>query len=382
MGDMNFIKEELKKKMIDTELKWKVGWGITAKCNMTCKFCYSSNARKSCKDLHLHTCIDFINRNSDWIESINYGTGENTLSNSWYDLVKYVHNNHPEVKQALTTNGYLSTALSIRSDSDEILLSLDEVDVSIDLGDPTKHGVFRGNEKAFDWAIQTIEMCRAKGIPTTIVVMGIDKTLTKDNLDGIFEIAMKFGCFVRINIFRPNEHQKIDPLSYRRLKESILYLAQKWKIVSLSDPLISGLLLHKLCQDPSGKSSLRILPDGSISPSTYLVTNNWRRASIIDAKIGCEEFQNCISEGLMAVSPPTECLKCPILVYCNGGAIDRRIIWYGGLDQRDPYCPTRHMETTDEWFIPSELTIVDGPNVHDGYLPTLIFSSQQKDPNW
>ena len=152
--------------------KWKVGWGVTARCNMRCPFCYSLSARKTCNDLPLETLTAFVDRNAAWIDSINYGTGENTLSDTWFSLVKYIRHKHPTIRQALTTNGYLCQALAQQPDRDEILASIDEVDVSIDYHESSRHIACRGHQKAFDWAIETIALSREKGIPTSIVVIG------------------------------------------------------------------------------------------------------------------------------------------------------------------------------------------------------------------
>lgn len=49
--------------------------------------------------------ISFVDRNSENIDSINYGTGENSLLDDWYEFVSYVFKNYPDIKQAITTNG-------------------------------------------------------------------------------------------------------------------------------------------------------------------------------------------------------------------------------------------------------------------------------------
>jgi hypothetical protein len=71
---------------------------------------------------------------------------------------------------------------------------------------------------------------------------------------------------------------------------------------------------------------------------------------------------------------PRTCLMCPKLQLCRGGAIDRRMLWFGTLSQSDPYCPKVHGEHLDHWHNAQFVRVDGGPMVHDGYLPTLIFA--------
>ena len=91
--------------------KWNIGWGTVSHCNMNCQFCYSKHKRKDSKDLKYNDWIKFIDENHSKINSINYGTGENTLDETWFDLVAYIRRNYPQIRQALTTNGHLSEAV-------------------------------------------------------------------------------------------------------------------------------------------------------------------------------------------------------------------------------------------------------------------------------
>lgn len=69
-----------------------------------------------------------------------------------------------------------------------------------------------------------------------------------------------------------------------------------------------------------------------------------------------------------------------MLHFARGGVIDRRYLWNGSLDYRDPYC-----------FIEDKqlLSKIDGINlseepfysVHDGYLPTMFFKNREGEIN-
>lgn len=84
-------------------MKWSIGWGTISQCNMNCGFCYSKRVRETSEDLKYNDWVKFIDENHQHIDSINYGTGENTLSLDWFKLVDYINVKY-NIKQALTTN--------------------------------------------------------------------------------------------------------------------------------------------------------------------------------------------------------------------------------------------------------------------------------------
>lgn len=352
---------------------WKIGWGVTARCNMQCPFCYSRVARSTAQDAPLPVLKAFVDANHACIASINYGTGENTLAPDWFELLQYVHACYPHIGQALTTNGYLAPALERRPDREQVLAALEEVDVSLDFCD-TRHNAWRGHAQAHAWAVRTIGLCRQAGIRTTIVVLGHDETLDVENLDRIFDYAAALGCFVRINILRPSGDLALKPLSYAGLQRALDYVFGCHRLVALSDPLFAALVLGERVEDFSGKTSLRILPDGAITPSTYLVTPEWRRAHIDTARLDTEGFDSALAVDSTPGTMPAACDGCEVAGLCGGGALDRRVLWYGTLLERDPYCPYRHGGTPADWRPVGIPQRVPGPRIHDGYLPTLIFA--------
>jgi len=315
----------------------------------------------------------FVDRNHQYIDSINYGTGENTLAESWFHLIQYVRQVYVDIRQGVTTNGYLAPSLKNRSDKQSVLDSLDEVDVSLDFCEPKRHAAFRAHPHAYDWALDTIELCRGAGLTTTIVIMGTDETLQIDNVSRLFQLAKEYGCYVRINIYRINGNRALKPLSYEILRKTLLYIIESHVTVSLCDPLVSAVVLRTAVSDPSGTTSLRILPDGSITPSTYLVDPKYKRSHIQMASLQTASFRAALSRDIRSDRYPEECRGCGLKTLCKGGAIDRRIIWYGTIGERDPYCPFRHGSSPADWDIRGKIRRARGPEIHDGYLPTLIF---------
>jgi radical SAM protein with 4Fe4S-binding SPASM domain len=358
--------------------KYNIGWGLTNACNMNCAFCYSKEIRSKIDDVSIKDWINFIDENHEQVDSINYGTGENSIINDFFSFIEYVRNKYPGITQAITTNGYISQRIKHEPNLFDIFIkSIDEIDVSLDFSVRAKHCDFRGQELAYDWAIETLELLKDTDKKVTIVFVGFEETLEKDNIDGLFSIAKKYNTLLRLNIYRPvSEQSRINEkfmLCYDTLMNALEYINEKYRIVGLSDVLIGNIYSHGLnIKENTGIGSIRILPNGKICPSTYLISEEYsNKYSIKDkqvlSKINFERFENAVV--------PAECHDCPILRGCKGGVYDRRILWYGTLNERDPYCPFRHGDSVikDKFNIEEHGRI----SVHDDYLPTLFFKNKE-----
>jgi radical SAM protein with 4Fe4S-binding SPASM domain len=358
---------------------WKLGWGYTSACNMRCGFCYSASVRNGIYEIGFTQAVRFIDNNAGLIESINYGTGECSLRADWFELIRYIRINHPGIRQAITTNGSLAVLERTGSgNSSQWWDYIDEVDISLDFYIPAKHNSLRGNENAFRWALETIKKCREYGRIATIVLLATNETLDNDNLRGIFDIAAKHETFVRINILRPvNKNGSLKPPDYSRVMEAVRWICGTHSVVSVCDPLFKSLLGLGNGNNGSPHSSLRILPDGNITPSTYLVTEQWHMGNISeDARLENIEVADSFKR-FIGNTIPVECGNCRLAQCCLGGAYDRRFLYYDTLSERDPYCPARYDEKHPDFY---PVKIYNGskkaPDIHDGYLPTMIFAPE------
>ena len=356
--------------------KYNVGWGITNACNMNCKFCYSKDTRHSTSDTTLKDWIKFVDENHEYIDSINYGTGENAISNDFFKFISYVRENYPNITQSLTSNGYIYERVSKDPELYDIYKnSIDEVDVSLDFAIPEKHNFFRGQPKAYDWAINTLKMLQKDKKTATIVFVGFEETMTPENIDGLFEIAKKYDALIRLNIYRPvSDNKEINKkfiLSYKTLMSALEYINEKYKVVTLSDVLLGNIYTReKDIKENTGIDSIRILPDGSICPSTYLITKDFRNKYNIKQEnvLSKVKFEDFIEAPI-----PEKCKDCEIRNKCKGGVYDRRMLWYKTLNERDPYCPFDNDDNLEkEQFKTLKKKRV---SVHDGYLPTMFFKN-------
>lgn len=358
-------------------IKYNIGWGITNTCNMNCEFCYSKETRKTTDELGIEDWKKFIDENNEQIESINYGTGENVILDNFFEFINYVRSYYPTITQSLTTNGYLYERVSKNLKFYEIYKkSIDEVDVSLDFTDSKRHSEFRGQPRAYNWAINTLKMLQEDHKKATIVFVGFEETMTKDNIDGLFAIAKKYDALLRLNIYRPvsknDDINKKFILEYQTLRDMIEYIGNNYNIVSLSDILLGNIYCENTqIKENTGIDSIRILPNGDICPSTYLINEKYQkkyniREQNILQKIAFTDFINA--------PIPDECNECELKNKCRGGVFDRRILWNNDLNKRDPYCP---FENSDDLNKPKFKVLKKGRiSVHDGYLPTMFFKNK------
>lgn len=356
--------------------KFNVGWGITNSCNMNCKFCYSKDTRQSTKDITIKDWIKFIDENHEYIDSINYGTGENAINNDFFEFILYVRKKYPRITQSLTTNGYIYEKVSKDARLYNIYKEcIDEVDVSLDFYIPERHNYFRGQPKAHDWAINTLKMLQKDQKKATIVFVGFEETMTPDNIAGLFAIAKKYDALIRLNIYRPvSDKEEINKkfiLSYKTLINALEYINKEYKILTLSDVLLGNIYTKDMdIKENTGIDSIRILPDGSICPSTYLITENYRNKYNIKQEnvLSKVKFDDFIEAPI-----PKECESCQIREKCRGGVYDRRMLWYNTLEERDPYCPFKNNDTLEKQQF--HVLKKERVSVHDGYLPTMFFKN-------
>ena len=316
----------------------------------------------------------FIDTNQSHISSINYGTGENSLSDQWFDLVEHIGNRHPHIKQALTTNGYISKACKDQRKYKIFKEHISEVDISLDFADSERHNRFRGNAEAYEMALSAFDLCKDSQKQTTLVFLSTTEVVDPNNLEELFEIANKYGTLLRSNIYRPtsgfNKVSERFILEYKTLVDMIKWISINHKIIKISDRLLAAILFGQKAEDHTGISSLRILGDGSITPSTYLIGDEYRKYNISD-NILFEDigFRQYIEQDYI----PEFCQSCSVRDYCMGGVVDRRLLWYGTLRERDPYCPCRYNQPTDSALIATP-EFCEFSSVHDDYLPTMFFA--------
>lgn len=357
--------------------KWTIGWGVTSRCDLSCPFCYSIGARssESIRETSLREASAFLRNNNRNINSINFGTGESFLMGQFPELVKLCRSNVPEIQISVTTNG----AIANHVDSDELMTifaeNIDELDVSIDFPEQKLHDQFRGKEGSWERAMKAIKIGQQRGMDLTIVMVAMPETLQGTRMEEMIEIARYLGVALRINPYMPTTGNFDFTLSGEELIAMLVRILDCRCRIRTSDPLIAMLLGDGPNSSPVHYRSLRILPDSRISPSTYLTTSEWtHRVDLKHLRLSEVRHLPGFRRWGEAVVPDC-CLNCEGIETCLGGSRERRILWYGTLEERDPYCPKRlDSNATIPQILNRSLNsdVWQGPSIHLGYLPTIV----------
>lgn len=359
-------------------IKWKIGWGLSNKCNMACKFCYSRKVRREQKNFDniIQTGVEFVKRNKDRIDSINFGTGEPTVELAFFRFCDQLNKVAPNVTLGVTTNGNLAKAVNDPYNMDVFIRCIKDVDVSLDFGNAEQQDESRNCEGAFQGVIETLKLCQKFGKNATVVSVMHKFNCSYSNFSSMIRIARLYNASFRINILRPTVDFAFA-LPYKNLKDNFINLIHEYEVESIADPLLAA-LVEADCPngDPTAESSFRILPNGYVTPSTYLLDANWQAKRLdeiddIDSMHELDSFKT-----IKSVEIPYSCEKCMMREKCKGGVFDRRWLWYHDFSENDPYCPLRFADSLG-WKQMSGDVIYSKERksfVHDGYLPTLIFS--------
>lgn len=359
-------------------MKWKIGWGLSNRCNMACRFCYSRKVRSEQVNFdNIFDCgVEFVKKNKDRIDSINFGTGEPTIEPMFFKFCRALKTVAPDVLLGITTNGNLAKAVQDYGNLEVFVECIDDVDVSLDYGTPFEQDESRNSKNAFEGVIETLKLCKKYNKNATVVSVLHKNNCRIENFEMMIRIARIYNASFRINILRPTVDFDFV-LPYHELKKVFKYIIYKYKIESIADPLLASLIGVECKEgDPTARSSFRILPNACITPSTYLLDNNWQ-ALRLDELHNIDELSEteCFKK-IKTVQIPKKCNNCRLKESCRGGVFDRRWLWYHDFDEIDPYCPTRFNEDTS--WESKDVTPVYSPErksfVHDGYLPTLIFN--------
>jgi len=364
-------------------VKWTIGWGYTSRCDLNCAFCYSRRVRRGNATLEIHfdDARSFVIHNQYHVGAFNFGTGECFLAPMFTDLLKICADTIPGVDLAVTTNGAFFDAANTTEKVELYRNCISELDVSIDFAKSEDHDSWRGKPGCWARAINAVKLAFDMGIATSIVMVGTKQTLQEQNVAAMLELAESHGVALRINLFMPTAGDFSFSPSTATVWSLLEQLQEHESIMRSSDPLIGprtdtyqpGLHLaaHRSC---------RVLPDGRVTPSTYLLDAPWTLdGSLITLDLGqiveTEPFRKFSSAPV-----PNECRNCAYSEVCRGGSVERRWLWFQRLDRRDPYCPGPSFQFTKRSFPFGGAfeTRWNGPTVHLDYLPTIIVCPPSK----
>jgi radical SAM protein with 4Fe4S-binding SPASM domain len=299
-----------------------LGIGLTNDCNLECAHCYRPSPplaylpRKTVSDV-----CDALP-----VGGVNLGTGENALHPEFRGILDDLLERGLRV--SLTSNGY-----SIGQLPDSVLRDLHDIEVSIDFPSRARFDEFRG-DGAWDTATRALERCRSLGIETTVLAV-----LMRENhrdLPALAKLAAAYGAPLRVNVYQPVKRFDFAP-SYDEFWVAVRDLLESTTLLACSERVVRAAIGAATGELKCGSTSVRVTPNGDVLPCVYSPDPVARAADLTD--LGTEVFE---TPGFRKYSrQPKECVDCEHAAVCGGGCSSRRMLAFGTLDERDPYCPKR-----------------------------------------
>ncbi len=306
---------------------YALGIGLTNECDLDCAHCYRSQLkldRLSLADVK-RICASVP------VGSVSLGVGENGLHPQYHEVLEWLH--EQGIRTAVTSNSYSLEVLS-----DEELSWLHSVEFSIDYPNQLEQDLWRGPgnwRKCWDG----VERCQRLNVRVAIVAVMMSTNCTR--LGELAEVAGARGVDFRFNLYQPVTGDAFK-LSYEQLWSGLEDIFSRTEIITVSEPLVNALLgFPRPTQgSPCGRTSLRILPNGLVSPCTYWPTADRKLSDLYREE--SDIFQAPSFKKIRQVPPA--CQGCALGAVCGGGCASRRYL--GGIaDQPDEYCPiARHDE--------------------------------------
>jgi len=317
-----------------------IGMGLTNDCNLNCPHCYSRPLKKSSITLPQ---IENIIKKYPGVRDINLGTGESILNPSFRKITGYILSKG--IHLGLTSNGKTVNDMDM-----ELLMSLHDVDISLDYTTEKKHDAWRGLSGTFKGALKAIERCKEAGITTSIAMALMN--INYKELPKFKKLLDKFDCCLRINIYKPVGKNNFS-LSYSQFWDSIKQMADHFFLKSCSEPVLALIVPDMVIRRSPCGASIRIHPDLTETSCVY----------VNGEKVSRNEFNS------LKMKLPIACKSCRVMLQCGGGCLGRRIL-ENRVNKPDKYCPIPlklEVPTITFTYHPER-----GDFIHAGYLCTII----------
>lgn len=328
-------------------MPYHINFAITFKCNASCRHCsIDADDMKSSQhreELSRDELFKVLQQIADiGVHLLALCGGEPILHPDIYDIIRFCKEN--DLFVALATNG-----LAINEEVVDKLYEcgLDGVLVSLDHTDKAMHNLVRGNELAFDSAVNSIKLFNAKKIFTTVGITPI-----KTNYNNIFDIvnlAVNMGAqAVNLSSYVPTGRgtDELD-LTPKQWKDLIIKWFKTTKELDgtirlqMHDPRIHVLSKDSLSSLGStgclaGSLHCYILPDGAVNPCVMLpidignVKEKHLRDIIFEYQLGEDNLLN-------RSKLKGKCGECGFKHKC-GGCRAVAYSYTGDVHEADPHC--------------------------------------------
>jgi radical SAM protein with 4Fe4S-binding SPASM domain len=166
-----------------------VSYGITRKCNLKCKHCYSDSTDQAAPDeLSTEEALRLMDDLSEWgIGLLIIDGGEPLCREDLLDILKYASS-----KGIRTTIGSNATLIDEGMAKKLLEAGVLAVAISVDGADAETHDSFRGLSGAFEQTFKGIEACRNAGLPFQFNMVIRKDTLPQ--LEAMLRLAVDSGA--------------------------------------------------------------------------------------------------------------------------------------------------------------------------------------------
>jgi MoaA/NifB/PqqE/SkfB family radical SAM enzyme len=249
--------------------------GITKKCPLQCLHCYEWEALNQKETLSPEDLKKIIRKFQEaGVSHIQLGGGEPmTRFEEMVDLIK-------DIKPGADI--WISTCGFNLSEEKALILKhagLSGVAISVDHSEPSLHNAFRGNPKAFDWAINATENCRKAGLITCWSVCATREFISRDNLIQ-YALAAKRNGVNYIQLFEPmpagrysGKEVALDPAQIKILED--FYIEMNTSPTYRDFPLVVylGVYQRRIGCLGSGNRYVYVDTDGNIQSCPFCRTS-------------------------------------------------------------------------------------------------------------
>jgi radical SAM protein with 4Fe4S-binding SPASM domain len=342
-----------------------VVWNYTQACNLTCRHCYQSAARKPLADeLTTAQKLDLIDQMAyEYVPFLALAGGEPMVSKDVWRVLE--HCQKRSVHTTVATNG---TLLSKETCQRLVESGVKYVEVSLDSIVPEEHDRFRGLQGAWKRTVDGIRNAAAtKGLRA-----GMAACLTRMNLhhaEAMINFAKDLGCttFVHFNFIpvgrgremaemdiTPAEREELLRLLNRHLQEgkiSIMSTAPQFGRACILYGPLDGLMATAHAGKGKGKQAkvlskyiggcgagrcyCCVQPNGKVTPCVYMPSvevGDLKRQKLIEA------WDNPYFALLSNREDRSDhCVVCDFRAYC-GGCRARALSYLGDVRAGDPGC--------------------------------------------
>lgn len=325
-------------------------WNVTYSCNLSCRHCYLPSGMEA-SELSTeegHRLIEDARSLFGSAGQVVFSGGEPLLRKDIYELIE--HASQLGMRTALATNGtLLSTTVAERLRES----GLDEVAVSIDGATSSTHDGVRGVVGSFNAALEAARRVRRVGLS-----LQLHFTITASNLHelpDVINLASRLGArrlfifdLVRVGRGLNLERPSINLLAlfnylWRTQRELRVWLKPQccpyfyvYLLGKMSRELdIEGLRAYfKGCL--AGRSLIRVMPDGGITPCPFipLRLGDVRSSSLVEVWSSSSTLNDLRDRSRLKGS----CSSCSNRDVC-GGCRAKAYSELGDLLGEDPSCP-------------------------------------------